>query len=71
MGSFVSVIETVSKEVGAACQVPSSSGRFERPAYTVSNISKAQKVLGWTPVASTLTNIVGFVISSCKAKPRP
>ena len=34
MGSFVSVlqiIEAVSKEVGAACQVPSSSGPIERP----------------------------------------
>jgi UDP-glucose 4-epimerase len=73
MGSFVSVlqiIEAVSKEVGQAVRFHPLPVRSGVPAYTVSDISKAQKVLGWTPVASSLTNIVGFVISSCKVKPR-
>lgn len=69
--SVLQIIEAVSKEVGQPVKFHRRPPHSGDPAYTVSDISKAQSFLGWTPVASSLTNIVASVVSSCKVKPRP
>jgi UDP-glucose 4-epimerase len=69
--SVLQIIEAVSKEVGQPVMFLPRPGRSSDPAYAVSDISKAQRLLAWTPVASSLTNIVASVVSSCKVKTRP
>jgi UDP-glucose 4-epimerase len=69
--SVLQIIEAVSKEVGQPVMFHPRPARSGDPAYTVSDIFKAQSFLGWTPVASSLTNIVASVVRSCKVKPRP
>jgi UDP-glucose-4-epimerase GalE len=64
--SVLQVIEAVSKEIGQSVIFQPRPPRSGDPAYTVSDISKARSFLGWTPVASSLTNIVASVVSSCK-----
>jgi UDP-glucose-4-epimerase GalE len=64
--SVLQVIEAVSKEIGQSVIFQARPPRSGDPAYTVSDISKARSFLGWTPVASSLTNIVASVVSSCK-----
>lgn len=69
--SVLQIIEAVSKQVGHPIKYDPRPARSGDPAYTVPDISKAQRVLGWTPVASSLTYIVASVVSSCQVKPRP
>jgi hypothetical protein len=66
--SVLQIVEAVSKQIGKPIKYHPRPDRSGDPAYTVSDISKAHSFLGWTPVASSLTNIVATVVSSCKVK---
>lgn len=66
--SVFQIIEEVAKEVGQPVTYLTRPSRPGDPAHSVSDISKAQKLLGWEPVASSLPNIVGSVIHSCRSR---
>jgi UDP-glucose-4-epimerase GalE len=69
--SVLQIVETVSREVEQRITYHPRPGRPGDPAYIVSDISKAQSLLAWTPTVSSLSNIVASVVSSCQVKPRP
>lgn len=62
--SVLQIIEAVSNEVGQPTAYLPRPARPGDPAHSVSNISKAKRLLGWEPVASSLMNIVTSVIHS-------
>jgi nucleoside-diphosphate-sugar epimerase len=68
--SVLQIVEAVSRKLDAY-YVPSSSRPY-LPSWIHSvPISKSQRLPGWTQPASSLTNIVASVVSSCQVKPGP
>ena len=68
--SVFQIIEEVGKEVGQPVTYLPRTSRPGDPAHSVSDISKARKLLDWEPVVSGLPNIVGSVIHSCRSRLR-
>jgi UDP-arabinose 4-epimerase len=68
--SVLQIIEAVSRELGQDIPYYQRPARLGDPACAISNISKAERLLGWTPVASSLGNIVASVISSSQVGSR-
>ena len=68
--SVLQIIEAVSRKLGQDIPYYRRPARPGDPACAISNISKAEKLLGWTPVASSLGNIVASVISSSQVGSR-
>lgn len=65
--SVFEIIEAVGKEIGQPATYYPRPARPGDPAHSVSDISKARRLLGWEPVASSLPNVVGSLISSCRS----
>ena len=68
--SVLQIIKAVSRKLGRDIPYCPRPARPGDPACAISNISKAEKLLGWTPVASSLENIVASVISSSQVSSR-
>jgi UDP-glucose-4-epimerase GalE len=68
--SVLQIIEAVSRKLGQDIPYYRRPARPGDPACAISNIFKAEKLLGWTPVASSLGNIVASVISSSQVRSR-
>ncbi len=66
--SVLQIIDEVSKELGSRVKYYPRLPRPGDPAHSVSDISKATKLLNWEPVASSLPNIVGSVIKSARSR---
>ena len=66
--SVLQIIRTVSGQSGRPLPYQVGPARPVDPACVVSDIAKAQRLLGWRPVESTLANIVASVIRSCETR---
>jgi UDP-glucose 4-epimerase len=66
--SVFQIMDAVRKDVGRPVPYYPRAARHGDPAHSVSDISKARNLLGWDPVASSLLNIVGSVVSSYRSR---
>lgn len=66
--SVFQIIEEVRREVGQPVAYYPRAPRLGDPAHSVADVSKANRLLGWHPVASGLQNIVGSVINSYRSR---
>ena len=67
--SVLQIIQMVSKHIGAPVPHRTGPPRPGDPPCAVSDISRAQRVLGWSPLESGIENIIASVADSCLSKP--